>query len=184
MLLVTQNFWGSPEECGQRGLNVCYFCFNSALSAFQICVMGTVAEIDRLELPSYCWKNVRITAFVRNPQLWSALTTYLLNECGTMLALFIYLSHGLPGHLKGTGNVLPLYKVFQTALNNMWAMILTSGLREITWEAVIIRTVVCCCSLEAVSLRPLGWGDTRYWLLQTTCCSYQVQWITGQSERT
>lgn len=66
----------------------------------------------------------------------------------------IYLNRGLPGLLKGTGNVLLLYGVFQTALNNVWVMILTLGLHEITWEEVIILTVGC--SLEAVSLKPLG----------------------------
>lgn len=50
VLSVKQNFRGSTEECGQRGLSECYFYINSALRF----AVGAMAEIDHLAPPNYC----------------------------------------------------------------------------------------------------------------------------------
>lgn len=59
---------------------------------------------------------------------------YLPFESVWKHAAIIYLNRGHPDLLKGKGNVLVLFRVFQAALNNVCAMILSMGLYEIAWE--------------------------------------------------
>lgn len=129
VLSVKQNSSGSTEECGQRGLSECYFCINSALRFAQwvqwlkqttLHHLMTAEKIGGL-LPLLGNFAVMVIDYLPFESVWKH-------------AGIIYLNRGHPDLLKGKGNVLVLFRVFQTALNSVCAMILSMGLYDIAWE--------------------------------------------------
>lgn len=110
VLSVKQNFRGSTEKCGQRGLSECPFCINSAFRCAQW-VQGL--------------KHTTLPHIITTGKMWELLP--LLGNFSVMVidylpfdsvwkhAGIIYLNHGHPDLLKGKGNVLVLFTVFQTA---------------------------------------------------------------------
>lgn len=120
VLSVKQNFRGSTEECGQRGLSECYFCTNSAFRFAQwvqwlkqtTLYHLITADIIGGLLPLLGTFSVMVIDYLPFESVWKH-------------AGIIYLNRGHPDLLKGKGNALVLFRVLQTALKSMCAMILS-----------------------------------------------------------